>query len=145
MKKLSIILYNFFINSIDKKTWHEYNESMQRKLGTEVFYEKGILNASRKEHRNKDLAEMEVAYQAGCHASRVGALVCCLLSWLSSMLVHIMIYSPWVIYFSILATQWLVRFIKMKRKSDLVLSVLFFILAILAFVGFVCRLLEVRV
>ena len=86
-----------------------------------------ILNASRKEHRNKDLAEMEVAYQAGCHASRVGALVCCLLSWLSSMLVHIMIYSPWVIYFSILATQWLVRFIKMKRKSDLVLSVLFFI------------------
>ena len=51
-----------------------------------------ILNASRKEHRNKDLAEME-----------------------------------------------------MKRKSDLVLSVLFFILAILAFVGFVCRLLEVRV
>ena len=103
-----------------------------------------ILNASRKEHRNKDLAEMEVAYQAGCHASRVGALVCCLLSWLSSMLVHIMIYSPWVIYFSILATQWLVRFIKMKRKSDLVLSVLFFILAILAFVGFVCRLLEVR-
>ena len=49
-----------------------------------------ILNASRKEHRNKDLAEMEVAYQAGCHASRVGALVCCLLSWLSSMLVHLM-------------------------------------------------------
>ena len=32
---------NFFMNSIDKKTWHEYNESMQRKLGTEVFYEKG--------------------------------------------------------------------------------------------------------
>ena len=39
-----------------------------------------ILNASRKEHRNKDLAEMEVVYQAGSHASRVGALVCCLLS-----------------------------------------------------------------
>ena len=37
-----------------------------------------ILNASRKEHRNKDLAEMEVVYQAGSHASRVGALVCCL-------------------------------------------------------------------
>ena len=31
-----------------------------------------ILNASRKEHRNKDLAEMEVVYQAGSHASRVG-------------------------------------------------------------------------
>ena len=104
-----------------------------------------ILNASRKEHQNKDLAEIEVVYHAGSYASRVGAFVCCLLSLLSSMLAHTMIYSPWVIYFSILATQWLVRFIKMKRKSDLVLSVLFFILAILAFVGFVCRLLEVRV
>ena len=27
-----------------------------------------ILNASRKEHRNKDLVEMEVIYQAGSHA-----------------------------------------------------------------------------
>jgi len=56
-----------------------------------------------------------------------------------------MIYSPWVIYFSIIATQWLVRFTKMKRKSDLVLTVLFFVLSILAFVGFVSHLLEVRI
>ena len=74
-----------------------------------------------------------------------GALVCCLLSLLSSVLAHTMIYSPWVIYFSIIATQWLVRFIKMKRKSDLVLTVLFFVLSILAFVGFVSHLLEVRI
>ena len=50
-----------------------------------------ILNASRKEHKNKDLAEIEVIYQAGSHAGRVGALVCCLLSLLSSMLAHTMI------------------------------------------------------
>ncbi len=37
-----------------------------------------ILNASRKEHQNKDLAEMEVLYLAGSHASRVGAF--CMLS-----------------------------------------------------------------
>ncbi len=75
-----------------------------------------ILNASRKEHRNKDLAEMEVVYQAGSHASRVGALVCCLLSLLSSVLAHTMIYS-WVIYFSIIATQWLVRFYQNEAKE----------------------------
>ena len=46
---------------------------------------------------------------------------------------------------NILATQWLVRFIKMNRKSRFGIERLFFILAILAFVGFVCRLLEVRV
>ena len=104
-----------------------------------------ILNASRKEHQNKDLAEIEVVYHAGSYASRVGAFVCCLLSLLSSMLAHTMIYSPWVIYFSILTTQWFVRFIEMKRKSDLVLTVLFFVFSILAFIGFVSHLLEVRI
>ena len=38
-----------------------------------------ILNASRNDHQNKDLAEIEVVYQAGSHASRVGALVCYML------------------------------------------------------------------
>ena len=46
-----------------------------------------ILNASRKEHRNKDLAEMEVVYQAGSHASRVGALVFCFRCYLLCLLI----------------------------------------------------------
>lgn len=104
-----------------------------------------ILKASRKENKNKDLAEMEVIYQAGSHASRVGALVCCLISLLSSLLSHIMLYSPWIIYFSMISTQWLVRFIKMKRKSDLVVAILFLCLTVLALVGFIRRLLEVTV
>ena len=104
-----------------------------------------ILKASRKENKNKDLAEMEVIYQAGSHASRVGALVCCLISLLSSLLAHIMLYSPWIIYFSMISTQWLVRFIKMKRKSDLVVAILFLCLTVLALVGFIRRLLEVTV
>lgn len=104
-----------------------------------------ILKASRKENKNKDLAEMEVIHQAGTHAGRVGALVCCVISLLSSMLAHTMLYSPWAIYFSIIATQWFVRFIKMRRKSDLVLAILFIILDVLAFVGLVIRLVEVRV
>lgn len=104
-----------------------------------------ILKASRKENKNKDLAEMEVMYQAGNHASRVGALVCCLISLLFSALAHTMLYSPWIIYFSILTTQWSVRFIRMKRKSDLVLAVLFLSLTVLALAGLVHRLLEVAV
>lgn len=104
-----------------------------------------VLNASRKEHQNRDLAEIEVLYLAGSHASRVGALVCCILSWLSSMISNTMIYSPWVIYFSILSTQWFVRFIKMKKKSDLALMILFLTAFGLSFVGFIRHLLEVRV
>ncbi len=104
-----------------------------------------ILSASRKENKNKDLVELEVAYFSGSHASRVGALVCCLISLLSSTIARVMIYSPWIIYFSIVGTQWLVRFLKLKRKSDLLLATMFLLLAIMALAGFVGRLLEVKV
>ena len=99
-----------------------------------------ILQASRNENKNKDLAELEVA---GVHAARVGALVCCMVSALSSALAHAILYSPWVIFFSIFTTQWLVRFLKIRRRSDLVLAIFFFSFAVLAFVGLVYRLLEV--
>ena len=103
-----------------------------------------ILNASRNENKNRDLVELEVIYQAGIYASRVGAFVCCIISVLYSVLMHTLPYSPWVIYFSIITTQWSVRFIKLRHKSDLVLAVLFLSLGVLSFVGFVDRLLEVR-
>ena len=96
-----------------------------------------ILQASRNENKNKDLAELEVVYQASVHAARVGALVCCMVSALSSALAHAILYSPWVIYFSIFTTQWLVRFLKIRRRSDLVLAIFFFSFAVLAFVGLV--------
>ena len=76
-----------------------------------------ILNASRKEHQNKDLAEMEVLYLAGSHASRVGAFVCCLLSLLSSMLAHTKIYSPWVICFSIFCYTMVSSFYQNETKE----------------------------
>lgn len=103
-----------------------------------------ILKASRQENKNRDLAEMEVMRQAGTCAGSVGALVCCVVSLLSSTLAHIMLYSPWAIYFSIMTAQWSVRFIRMRRRSDLVLAVLFLILAVLAFVGLIERLMKVR-
>lgn len=143
LESFSVLIYvltSLLVNSI----------MMTRKLVNSVFggsimNKDEILKASRKENKNKDLAEIEVMLRAGSHAGRVGALACCLISLLSSMLAHIMLYSPWIIYFSIVATQWFVRFIGMKRKSDLAVAILFMCLTVLAFVGFVCRLLEVTV
>ena len=68
-----------------------------------------ILSASRKENGDKDLVELEVAKRAGHYALRVGATVCCVLSLLSLWIADTFIYSPWVIYFSLLATNWFVR------------------------------------
>lgn len=101
-----------------------------------------ILKASREENRNRDLVELDVKYQAGRYASGVGALVCCIISFLSSTIANVMLYSPWIIYFSILGTQWSVRFIKLKQKSDLILALLFLSLTVLAFLGFINRLLK---
>ena len=143
LESFSVLIYvltSLLVNSI----------MMTRKLVNSVFggsimNKDEILKASRKENKNKDLAEIEVMLRAGSHAGRVGALACCLISLLSSMLAHIMLYSPWIIYFSIVATQWFVRFIGMKRKSDLVLAILFLCLTVLALLGFVRRLIGVTV
>ena len=143
LESFSVLIYvltSLLVNSI----------MMTRKLVNSVFggsimNKDEILKASRKENKNKDLAEIEVMLRAGSHAGRVGALACCLISLLSSMLAHIMLYSPWIIYFSIVATQWFVRFIGMKRKSDLAVAILFMCLTVLALLGFVRRLLEVTV
>ena len=143
LESFSVLIYvltSLLVNSI----------MMTRKLVNSVFggsimNRDEILKASRKENKNKDLAEIEVMLRAGSHAGRVGALACCLISLLSSMLARIMLYSPWIIYFSIVATQWFVRFIGMKRKSDLAVAILFMCLTVLALLGFVRRLIGVTV
>lgn len=99
-----------------------------------------ILQASRKENKSKDLAELEVSYRAGNIAWRVGAMVCCLISVISFWITDTMLYSPWIIYFSILGTNSLVKYLKIKRKSDLVLTILFLSMCILGLVFFILRL-----
>lgn len=103
-----------------------------------------ILAASRRENRNQDLAELETARYAGNLAGKVGATVCCLLSLLSSLLTQTLLYSPWVIYFSIISTNWLVRAHRLGKTSDRVVGLLFAALTLLALIGLLGRLLEVK-
>ena len=101
-----------------------------------------ILAISRRENKNRDLAEAATAQQAGNIAGRVGACVCCLVSVVFVWATGTMLYSPWVIYFSILGTHALVKFLKLKRKTDLVLTVLYFVMFLLFLVFFIQRLTE---
>ena len=103
-----------------------------------------ILKASRKENQNKDLAELDVTSQAGNIAGRVGACVCCLISVIFHCVTDTLLYSPWIICFSILGTHYIVKFSKVKRKSDLFLCVVYFVMCFLALVFFVLRLVEVE-
>ena len=76
-----------------------------------------ILAISRRENKNRDLAEAEMSAQASSIASRIGAGTCCFVS---------------------------VLFIKAKRKTDLTITVLYFAMFILCFVFFVLRLIEAK-
>lgn len=101
-----------------------------------------ILEASRKENKNIDFAELEANRYAAGIAGSVGVFICGLILLLASPIAGIMLYSPWAIYFSIMGANWLVKAIKLKRKSNFFVSVSFIILAALAFIGLVMRLSE---
>lgn len=103
-----------------------------------------ILAISRRENKNRDLAEAATAQQAGNIAGRVGACVCCLVSVVFVWATGTMLYSPWVIYFSILGTHSLVIYRKKKRKTDLTLTILYSAMFLLFLVLFAVRLVGVR-
>ena len=103
-----------------------------------------ILAISRRENKNRDLAEAATAQQAGNIAGRVGACVCCLVSVVFVWATGTMLYSPWVIYFSILGTHSLVIYRKKKRKTELTLTILYFAMFLLFLILFAARLIGVR-
>ena len=103
-----------------------------------------ILAISRRENKNRDLAEAATAQQAGNIAGRVGACVCCLVSVVFVWATGTMLYSPWVIYFSILGTHSLATYRKKKRKTELTLTILYFAMFLLFLVLFAVRLVGVR-
>ena len=102
-----------------------------------------ILELSRRENQNKYLAELEVSLHAGNMASRVGACVCVILSVMFHCVTNTVLYSPWVIYFSILGTHYAVKYKAVRRSTDLYLCVVYFAMSLLAFVFFSLRLMEV--
>ncbi len=103
-----------------------------------------ILNISRKENKNKDLADLELSTRAGNIAGRVGASVCCVISCIFYWVTDTLLLSPWIICFSIFGTHYLVKYINMKNKTDLVLTILYYAICVLAFVFFVVRLVEAK-
>ena len=119
---------------------------MTRKLGKGRFCsmnKEKILESSRRENKNRDLAEMEATAQAGNIAGRVGAAVCVVLTLIFRIFTKTYFLSPWVVYFSILTTHNLVRYTKLKRKSDLILAILCLAMCLTFLVLFILRLVEV--
>lgn len=99
-----------------------------------------ILEKSRKENKNKDIAELEVIYRASNIAGRVGMLVCCVIVVLEIIFTGQPNLSSWAIYFSILGTLMLVKYIKLRRRHELWIAILYIACFILFFIAYVLKL-----
>lgn len=84
-----------------------------------------ILAQSRKENKNKDLAELETVQKASSVAGRVGMLVCCLIAVLEVIFTGRINYASWTIYFSILGSLFLVKYLSLRRRHELLMTVLY--------------------
>lgn len=102
-----------------------------------------ILQRSRLENQNKDIVELEVINQASSIAVKIGILVCCFLSVVEVIAKDTINYSCWIIYFSMLATIFGIKYIKLKRKHERILTGLFLVCFIIMVIFYVRHLMGI--
>jgi len=102
---------------------------MQTKLGKmigENFMNKEeILEKSRTENKNMDEYEKSVLSSAGKLAAQIGMLMCCVIAVLEVIFLDHISYASWMIYFSILSTIFIYKYLKIKDKHELLLAALY--------------------
>ena len=103
-----------------------------------------ILESSRRENKNRDLIELEVTMRAGNIAGQVGAAVCVVLTIIFLIFTKTYFISPWIVYYSILATNTLVKYASLRRKSDLIRTIFYLALCLMFLVFFILQLVEVK-
>ncbi len=93
-----------------------------------------ILARSRKENKGGDFVEAAVQARANTIALAVGIIVCGLLSVLHAIFADTPDFGIWTAYFSVLATTMIVKFVKLRRRHELVFGLLYLGFCVLFFV-----------
>ncbi|MEA4912925.1 MAG: DUF6442 family protein [Oscillospiraceae bacterium] len=99
-----------------------------------------ILEKSRSENKGADELELSVMAAAGKLAAKISMTVCCLIAVLQVIFTDSISYESWMIYFSILGTMFIVKYIKLHKKHELALSILYSAMFIFFTVLFAIRL-----
>ena len=102
-----------------------------------------ILERSRKENKDMDLVEDEALAQASKIAVSAGCGVSGLLTIIQSVFQNRIDFGLWTVMFSVLATTMLVKYTKMRKRHELMLGLLFLVLAIFFFVWYLLDVLGV--
>lgn len=99
-----------------------------------------ILEKSRRENKGPDEMEQYVMAAAGKIAAMVGMLVCGIVATLQLIFTDTIGYESWMIYFSILATNFIVKYVKRHSKHELWVAVIYTVLFIMSAILFLIRL-----
>ena len=102
-----------------------------------------ILEKSRKENKDRDFVEDEVLAQASKSAVSIGCGVSGLLTIIQSVFQDRIDCGLWTVMFSILATTMLVKYSRLHKRHELMLGLLFLVLAIFFFVWYLLDVLGV--
>ena len=92
-----------------------------------------ILERSRKEHKDMDLVELEVINKANMIANVVGMMVCVALTLIHGALQKRMDNSAWTVMFSIMSTVMLVKYVKLRRRHELMIGLIYLLCAVIFF------------
>ncbi len=99
-----------------------------------------ILERSRKENKNKDIVEQEATLKACRVAYIVGPIVCVVLCFIQLAFIRTINWGCWVVNFSILGTVFLVKYIKLRKNHELIITIFYFTICIFFFIGFIMAL-----
>lgn len=99
-----------------------------------------ILAKSRNENKNEDVYEKEVLKQAGYVGGITAAIVTTALFILEMVIKGGTNFGFWAILFSIFAGEFTYKAIKLKRKHEIVIAIVYILLSILLIAGFINQL-----
>lgn len=98
-----------------------------------------VLTKSREENRNIDIAEQDVIQQSSSIATKVGLLLCCVINIVQVIISSEVNSSCWVVYFGMMGTLFLVKFLKLRRKHELALTILYYAVGIFFFAVYILK------
>lgn len=101
-----------------------------------------ILKKSREENNNKDIAGLKTTHNAAFWAYIIGIVLCCILVILDVIFTGSVNFTICIILFGMLSTVFMVKYIKIRRKHELFISLLYAACFVLFFVMYILKLCE---
>lgn len=89
-----------------------------------------ILEKSRKENKNKDMAEIEAMNRASRTASVAGAVLCMVISILDWSMTKTINWACWTVDFGMMSVLNILQYVKLRQNAKLflaIISILFFV------------------